>query len=87
MIEEPATLFDPKQYENWQAHWVGMPAFNQKRIKPYNQVIVRFESAEDLKQFSLLVNQKISQKTKSIWFPFKSHWGNNPKMVWVCDES
>ncbi len=30
--------------------------------------------------FSLVVNQKITSKTKSIWYPFKSHWGAEKKV-------
>lgn len=31
-----------------------------------------FENREELSRIS---NQKITEKTKSIWYPFKSHWG------------
>lgn len=31
--------------------------------------------------FSNVTEQKITDKTKSIWFPFKSHWGGNKTQV------
>jgi hypothetical protein len=32
---------------------------------------------ESRRQLSVISDQKITEKTKSIWFPFKSHWGNS----------
>tara|TARA_R110002124_G_C8861085_1_gene507011 strand:+ start:33 stop:1208 length:1176 start_codon:yes stop_codon:yes gene_type:complete len=37
------------------------------------------------KLFSDVTDQKITDKTKSIWFPFKSHWGLEKK-AWVSTE-
>ncbi len=71
--------FDPSK------EWVGMPEFVQEKQKPYSQIIVRFEDEQDLKEFANLINQKLTAKTKSIWYPFKSHWGTH-KNIWV-DES
>ena len=35
--------------------------------------------------FSDVTEQQITDKTKSIWFPFKSHWGLDKK-AWVSNE-
>lgn len=69
------SLFD----EN--TEWVGMPQFEQNKIKPYKELIVRFECENDYIDFQLLINQKMTIKTKSIWHPYKSHWGLE-KMVY-----
>lgn len=53
-------------------HWKGMPEFSQLDKKPYKQVIVSFETAEDMHKFAKLVGQKLSAKTQSIWFPAAS---------------
>jgi hypothetical protein len=82
-------LFPIKQIEekaDWKNEWVGMPAFNQDKKEEFSKVIIRFETKEDLESFSKLIGQKLTPKTKSIWFPFKSHWGNGPKLFWQ-DES
>jgi len=50
-------------------HWVGMPDF-EPNLKPL-QIIVSFENKEDRKNFGKLLNIKLTEKTKSIWFPFK----------------
>jgi len=65
--------------------WEGMPEFVQERKKPFSKIVIRFETEEDLEDFAKLIGQKLTSKTKSIWHPFKSHWGNG-RMEWT-DES
>lgn len=67
-------LFD--QYPEW----VGMPEFNQQNKKPFKEIIVRFETQNDYLDFQEKLNQKLTLKTKSIWHPFKSHWGLERKV-------
>jgi len=55
--------------------WEGMPEFVQERQEPFAKIIVRFETEKDLQEFSELINQKLTPKTKSIWHPYKSHCG------------
>ena len=62
--------------------WDDMPEFVQEKQKPYSQIIIRFETEADLMEFSELIGQKLTPKTKSIWHPFKSHWHHN-KVRWV----
>lgn len=65
--------------------WFDMPEFVQQKQEPYSKIIIRFETEDDLNDFAKLINQKLTKKTKSIWHPYKSHWGNN-RMVYI-DES
>ncbi len=65
--------------EKWKEHWVGMPEFVQGKQKPYAQIIIRFEDEQALQDFAKLINQKLTKKTKSIWHPFKSHFGKVKK--------
>lgn len=60
--------------ESWKKEWNGMPEFIQEKQKPYSTIIVRCETKEDLEALSKLIGQKLTKKTKSIWFPFKSHF-------------
>jgi hypothetical protein len=55
--------------------WYDMPEFMQEKKEPYKVLIVRFETKEEYEAFSVLIDQKLTPKTKSIWYPFKSHWG------------
>lgn len=60
--------------------WNGMPEFVQEGKEPFSKIIIRFDNENDLHDFAKLINQKLTPKTKSIWFPFKSHWGGVNKV-------
>lgn len=66
-----AILFDmaTEQAEDWKEEWKGMPEFVQTKQRPYAQIIVRFDSEEDLQGFAKLIGQKLTRRTKSIWHP------------------
>lgn len=67
--------------------WDDMPEFIQEKKEPYAMIRVRFETEDDLNDFAKLIDQKLTSKTKSIWHPYRSHWGGiNGKARWV-DES
>ena len=84
MAESSLPMFDIDS--KWQEEWKDMPEFVQEKQRPFQQIIIRFESQEDVEAFAKLIQQKITKKTKSIWFPFKSHWGNG-EQVRYTDES
>lgn len=69
----------------WKQEWQDMPEFIQNKKESYSKIIFRFENEEDLQAFAKLIGQKLTNKTKSAWFPFKSHWGGEKK-IW-SDES
>lgn len=73
MEKDDPTLFDIDS--KWEEEWKDMPEFVQGKQRPYAQIIVRFDSEDDLQEFAKLIGQKLNKKTKSIWHPFKSHWG------------
>ena len=75
----------PKPQDHKQ-HWLGMPEFTQETKKAYAQIIVRVDNAEALSELSKRLEQPFTTKTKSAWFPFKSHWGAEKK-TWITDES
>lgn len=49
--------------------WSGMPAFNQEEKQAFRSINVHFLRQEDIDAFSRLVNQKITDKTRFLWFP------------------
>ena len=49
--------------------WEGMPEFVQEKQEPFVKLIVRFRNGDDLQDFSQLINQSLSPKSTSIWFP------------------
>ena len=56
---------------NPQDEWEGMPEFNQDDKMPIRQIIISFDNKEDINKFSKLLNQNITDKTKSLWYPKK----------------
>ena len=63
-----------------QSEWVGMPEFIQEKKEPYKKLIIRFDSEKAYEEFAEIIGQKLTPKTKSIWHPFKSHWGAEKKV-------
>jgi hypothetical protein len=57
--------FDPKKA------WEGMPEFEQEDKTAMKSIIVHFDTQESIDNFSELVEQTITLKTKSIWYPKK----------------
>lgn len=55
--------------EPWQKEWKGMPEFKQLDMEPWKSVVVHFETEKDMIDFAKLMDQKITFKTPSIWFP------------------
>lgn len=54
---------------NNEDEWQGMPEFDQKDATSFRHIIVHFDSQEHVDQFADLINQDLTNKTKSIWFP------------------
>lgn len=60
-------FFDPG--EKWEKEWQGMPEFICEDLQPYQTIYVHFASKEDAQAFAKLVEQTITNKTISIWYP------------------
>lgn len=61
-------LFDDLPTEH-DIHWAGMPEFIQDKQEPYSKIIIRFRSEKDLQEFAELVDQALTAKTQSMWYP------------------
>lgn len=70
-------FFDIKP--RWEKEWRGMPEFLQRDLEPTQQIIVNFRSRDDVNDFANLINQRLTEWTKSIWFP-KSNKNNVKNM-------
>lgn len=71
--------FDP--YE----HWQGMPEFESQDLTAKYSVMVCFETIENMQTFAQFVNQPLTEKTKTIWFPKRERETLNDR-AWA-DES
>jgi len=54
---------------DFEKEWGGMPEFEQEKFEGYKTLIVRFLTREDYQKFTKLISQKLTDKTKAIWYP------------------
>lgn len=62
-------IMQPIDDPEWKKEWVGMPEFKQLDAEPWKSVVVHFETEKDMLDFAKLMDQRITFKTPSIWFP------------------
>jgi hypothetical protein len=68
-MNQCASLFDDLE-ESFREEWKNMPEYVQEDLTPYRVINVRFRNAEDVAEFERLMAQKITEKQKTLWFPF-----------------
>lgn len=89
MVDEPEQELLFETPPDWRAHWASMPSYEHIDIEPKRDLIVHFRNDDDLQKFAKLVGQKITDKTKYLWYPkqktiptnylhFKSSKTNHP---------
>jgi len=69
----------------WTKHWKGMPEFDQHDNPPYKKLIISFRNKEDYEEFAKIIDQNLTEKTKSIWHPALDREANS-LMRWVEDD-
>lgn len=67
--DAPALFDNLDEFSAWWDEWQGMPEFVCEDLTAYTQVIVNFENRAALEAFATLVGQKLTLKTRSIWYP------------------
>jgi hypothetical protein len=60
----------PQLFDMEEDEWQGMPEFVQDDLSPHRVIYVRFRNAEDVAKFEELMGQRITEKQKTIWFPY-----------------
>lgn len=61
--------WEGQEVQDLEKEWIEMPEFIQDNQLATKKIIVNFKNQEDIKKFSTLICQKITEKTKYIWFP------------------
>jgi len=69
MDHEQNSLFENLD-ESFRDEWVNMPEYVQEDLTPYRVINVRFKNENDVALFEKLMQQKITEKQKTLWFPF-----------------
>lgn len=88
----PATLSEfmgiskEEDLKDWKKHWVGMPEFvnEENKEKVYKSIKISFRTKDDYEEFAKLVEQNLSEKTKSIWYP-KLVKEENHLLRWIVE--
>ena len=84
--EDEKEKYSDQGEKEWKKLWKGMPEFEQEDNPTYKTIYVHFRTESDYKDFAKLVNQNISNKTKSIWHPALDRTQNS-LLRWVVDDS
>jgi hypothetical protein len=63
------SLFDDLE-ESFREEWRDMPEFVQEDLNPYRVINVRFRNQADVDAFEKLMQQKITEKQKTLWYPY-----------------
>jgi ParB-like chromosome segregation protein Spo0J len=72
--------------EDHEAEWKEMPEFKQDEKPPHREIIVRFSSEGDFIKFAKLIEQNLTEKTLSIWFPKQDQDQFNRDFVYAVKE-
>jgi hypothetical protein len=70
---------------DYQKEWEGMPEFEQEEIKVYKTIKMHFKNKFDYEEFAELIDQPLTEKTISIYYPRQED--ENLKVYQVQDES
>ena len=68
-IKPPADIFDFDDLESVDVEWRGMPEYNQPNNTAFRQIIVEFDNDKEVEAFAVLLEQSVTEKTKSLWYP------------------
>ena len=64
LMPEPEELVEDEKEE-----WTGMPDFEHEDKTAFRSIKVNFNSQEHVDQFAEFIDQSLTEKTRSIWFP------------------
>lgn len=67
-MREQLDMF-PEYKNDIDKEWVNMPEFNMQDLEPVKQVIISFKTFEDMNSFAKLIEQPLTKKTQSVWYP------------------
>lgn len=62
-------LGNPDAANDPDAEWDGMPAYENADLEAFRTIKVHFSDAEGVRQFVDLIQQRITEKTRFVWFP------------------
>jgi hypothetical protein len=85
-MQKQVDVFGEIIEEDWEKEWKEMPECIMEDLTAERQIIVNFKNITDAREFGKLINQTITERTKSIWFPQVEDIKYIDKR-WMSDES
>jgi hypothetical protein len=64
-----ADIFEFDDADEYETEWRGMPEFNQPDNGAFRQIIISFDDQAGVDAFARAINQTLTPKTKSVWYP------------------
>lgn len=84
-VKKQEKLFVEKEIDyDTKYEWNNMPEFINENNDAHRKIIVSFQDEKSVKKFADLLDQRITDKTKSLWFPPKEK--SNKISMWVDNE-
>ena len=68
-IKPVSDIFDFDDLESVDVEWRGMPEYNQPNNTAFRQIVVEFDNDKEVEAFAELLEQSVTEKTKSLWYP------------------
>lgn len=72
-MEKDKKIFSDSEIAEGFKEWQGMPEFSLDDLTPFHTIMIHFANKQDMEKFAELIQQSITMKTKSRWFPKNSH--------------
>ena len=84
-VKKQEKLFVEKEIDyDIKYEWNNMPEFINENNDAHRKIIVSFQDEKSVNKFADLLDQRITDKTKSLWFPPKEK--SNKISMWVDNE-
>jgi hypothetical protein len=62
-----------------QDEWQGMPEYSHEDKSAFKTLVVHFPDQQSVDLFAKKIDQKITEKTKTVWFPPQEHMNTESK--------
>jgi len=71
----------PRELKEWEKHWTDLTPFSPEKKKSYGKITFNFDSSYDNEKLTELLDQNITIKSKSLYYPKKISEGENLKRI------
>jgi len=71
LINDSKIALGINKYNPVESEWKGMPEFNMEDQTGFHHIIIHFDNETDFNDFSKTIDQNLTLKTKSTWYPKK----------------